>query len=273
MKERFSNYFTPILLIIICVNNSFAQPFQSKKSIYGYVGTSTLNVETKAVFDISGLNIPETNSTLTLENDLGMPASNTVLYLKFIAGGRFQVAGSYYSLHRTGEDYLQRDFAFGNHSYTVGAYVKGYFNTDYISGTLRFSILYNEKFTAGISLGGHYLKLKAGLDVDTNGISFVRDGSFNVPVIVPGIHGSFYLLPAVLFRGSLEYFKITLKNTSAKVIEGQISAEYFILTNLGAGVGYSYMDLRGEGLPDNDLYLRDVNYTLNGVNFFVACRF
>jgi hypothetical protein len=39
------------------------------------------------------------------------------------------------------------------------------------------------------------------------------------------------------------------------------------------GVGYSYIYLRGEGLPDNDLYLKDVNYTIEGMNFFAAFRF
>ncbi len=275
MKKIFSPLKHSIVLFFLSgVSITNAQPYEGGRGlIYFYAGISTVDVNTKAVFEITDPNIPVTNTTLELENDLNFLSSNSLFYFKVLAGGRFQFVGSYFSLHRTGDSYLTRDFSFGDQSYTVGARVKGYFNTDYYSGTLRFSILHKAKATAGISLGGRYLRLEAGLDANSNGASFVRDGSYDVPVVVPGIHGSFYILPSLLARGSVEYFEIDLNNTKAKVTEWQISAEYYLLRYLGAGIGYGYSDLRGEGLPDNPLFLKDVNYTVKGMNFFVAFRF
>jgi hypothetical protein len=177
------------------------------------------------------------------------------------------------SLHRSGDANLVKKFAFGDSIYEVGANVKGFFNIDYYSGTIRISFVKNPLATAGISLGGRYLKINAGIDATSYGYQFSREGSFNVPVIVPGVHGSVYPLPGVLVRGSIEYFSLKIKDTKGKVVEGNISAEYYFLKYLGAGIGYTVTDISAEGLPENDVYLKDIDYSVKGLFVYAAFRF
>ena len=253
-----------------------AQQYTNGKGIiYAYAGNTFANVNTRAVFKLDPTiqNIPEINTTLGLENDLNFSSSPTVFYCKVLVGGRLQISGSYMTLHRNGDASLKRDFAVGGQSYTLGASVKGYLNTDYFSTSMRLSLLYNPKVTAGISFGGGYLKLKAGIDASSNGYSFKQDGAFDVPIIVAGVHGSVNILPGLMLRASIEYFELKYKNTKGKVIDGQISAEYYLLKFLGAGIGYSLTDFRIDGLPANDLYLSDVRYTIKGLSAFAAFRF
>lgn len=253
-----------------------AQQYTNGKGIiYAYAGNTFANVNTSAVFKLDPTiqHIPEKNTTLGLENDLNFSSSPTVFYCKVLVGGRLQISGSYMTLHRNGDASLKKDFAVGDQSYTLGASVKGYLNTDYFSTSMRLSLLYNPKATAGISFGGGYLRLKAGIDANSNGYSFKQDGAFDVPIIVAGVHGSVNILPGLMLRASIEYFELKYKNTKGKVIDGQISAEYYLLKFLGAGIGYSLTDFRIDGLPENDLYLSDVRYTIKGLNAFVAFRF
>jgi hypothetical protein len=275
MKKPFIIYIHLIVaLLLLSIKNGIAQPYNSGLGlIYVYGGFTKASVNTTAKFEITNPAIPDVNTTLQLEKDLDFAESPSMFYFRILAGGRFQFAGSYMSLKRNGDSYLTRNFSIGDQSYTIGARVMGYLNTQYFSGTVRGSILYKPSVTAGLSLGVRYYKLKAGINASSGGTSFIKDGSFDLPAIVPGVHASFYPLPSLLIRGSLEYFQLKLSHTTAKVVDGQISAEFYILKYLGAGIGYSYLDLRGEGLPDNDLYLKDVNYTIKGMNFFVAFRF
>jgi hypothetical protein len=263
-----------VVAILLNINTAVSQPYNSGTGlIYVYGGITKASVNTTAKFEITNPAIPDINTSLQLEKDLAFSESPSLFYFRILAGGRFQFAGSYMSLKRSGDSYLTRNFSIGDQSYSVGAHVMGYLNTQYFSGTVRGSILYNPKVTAGLSLGVRYYKLKAGINASSGSLSFVKDGTFDVPAIVPGIHASCYPLPSLLLRGSLEYFQLKLSHTTATVVDAQISAEYYILKYLGVGVGYSYLDLRGEGLPDNDLYLKDVNYTIEGMNFFAAFRF
>jgi hypothetical protein len=244
--------------------------------IYINGGISAANVHTDATFEVSPEVLeyyPEANTSLSLENDLKFPVSNDMMYIKGIVGSRIQLALTYYKLHRSGEANLTRTFAFGDNTYTVSAPVSGYFNTDYYSGSVRFSFIYTPIVTAGLSLGARYLKMSAGIHADSMGYVFDKSGDMNVPVAVPGIHASVYAIPGLLIRGSLEYFSLKISGTKGQVFETNVSAEYYLLKYLGVGIGYSMNHLKAEGLPDNPIYLKDVNYRVDGVNIFAAFRF
>ncbi len=254
-----------------------AQPFSGGLGwVYLYGGLQSAKVNTSALFDIdpqiSAL-YPEISTELDLEDDLNFPSSSNLFYVRGIAGLRLQAAVSYMSLHRNGDGNLTRQFAFGDSVYTVGAHVAGYFNTDYYSATLRGSIIRNKKITAGISLGARYLKMTAGIKADSYGLTFSDDGKFNIPLIVPGVHASVYVIDNLLVRGSLEYFSLKYKDAKGKVVEGQISAEYYLLKYLGAGIGYSLLDISADNLPHNDIYLKDIDYSVKGMFWYVAFRF
>lgn len=243
---------------------------------YLYVGTNNATVNTSADFEVTQTvlqNFPNVNTKVDLEDDVAFPSSSSLFYVKAYVGGRFQITGTMMSLHRSGDKYISRQFAYGDSVYEVGARVNGTFNTDYYSVSLRVSIIKNNKITAGLSLGGRVLKMDAGIDASSYGYTFSNSGSFTIPVIMPGVHGSVYVLPKLLVRGSLEYFSLKYKESKGSVLETQVTAEYYILPNLGGGVGYSILDITAEGLPKNNIFLRDVNYSIKGINLFAALRF
>jgi hypothetical protein len=267
-----------LLLFIVSLPFAvFAQPYSAGKGlVYVYAGMTFANLNTSALFDVSpevAQNYPSFSTTLDLEDDLGFPSNSNLFYVKALVGGRFQGVVSLFSLHRNGEALLTKSFAFGEHTYNVQARVKGYFDTDYYSGTIRYSIVKNPLATAGLSLGFRYLRFNAGIHADSLGVVFDESGSFDVPVAVPGIHGSIYALNNTLVRGSLEYISLKLGDTKGTVLEAQLSVEYYLLRYLGIGVGYSITHLEAEGLPDNPIFLKNIDYKVDGLQAFAAFRF
>jgi hypothetical protein len=266
-----------LFLIVISVQVCSAQQYGLGKGlIYLYAGMTSANVNTHADFKISDEILhyyPDINTSVDLEDDLAFPESSGLFYIKGIVGKRIQLAATYFRLHRSGGSRLTKTFAFGEHTYTVSAPVSGYLNTHYYSASVRFSIIYTPIVTAGLSLGARYLTMDAGIKADSLGYVFEKNGSLNVPVAVPGIHASVYAIKSLLIRGSLEYFTLRVKGTKGTVLETQLTAEYYLLKYLGVGVGYSITHFDAIDLPDNDIYLKDINYKVDGLNVFAAFRF
>jgi hypothetical protein len=177
------------------------------------------------------------------------------------------------TLHRSGEGELKKNFAFGDSTYVIGSVVKGTLNTDYYSILLQYSFFNSEKFRAGLSLGFRGMKVKAGIDAYSYGLSFKREESYSIPVILPGAHFSLYVLPSLLLRGSAEFLSVRINDMHGQIGDAQISLEKYIFKFLGAGAGYSYSKISASNIPENQAYLKNIDYTLQGFTFFAALRF
>jgi hypothetical protein len=255
-----------ILISLLTFQNSFAQ----KPFLYLYGGTSLTGLTTSAYFESD---IPGINTSLNLEDDLSLPDNKALVFIRTIVGTRLQLDFSYLSVKRSGSNLLSRQFAFGDSVYQVGTDASGYFNTKIYSGTIRLAFINNSKASAGISLGGRYLKMGFGVKALTYGVTYERNETFNLPLFMPGVHASFSPVSAVMIRGSFEYFRLVYSGAKGKIMEAKVSAEYYFNHFLGAGIGYNIIDYSAENLPDNDIFIRDVNYKLRGVNLYAAFRF
>lgn len=266
-----------IFFVIFFSQSGFSQKFDEDKGLlYFYVGGTAANLNTNAEFEVSDEILqyyPSISTSIDLEDDLDFPATSELFYIKAIFGKRLQLLVTYFSSHREGGSLLTKSFAFGENTYSVSAPVSGFLNTDYYAASVRYSFVYTPVVTAGLSLGFRYLKMEAGIRADSMGFVFDERGSLDVPAAVPGIHASVYPINNLLVRGSLEYFSLQMDGTKGTVFEGQLSAEYYILKNVGLGVGYSITSLKAEDLPKNDIYLRDINYKVGGFQVFAALRF
>ena len=262
----------PVLIAFFFYSKkSFSQTFAEKIiPIYVYAGLTYADISTKAIFDA---NIPGVNSELNLEDDLGFSKRTVFPFFKIIPGGRFQFSGSFASLHRKGEADLSHQFAFGDSVYIVGNHIKGYLNTDYYSLLLQYSFFHTLKLNAGFSLGFGYSILKAGVDANSYGLTYKKDVSLNVPVLLPGIHVNVYILPNTLLRTSAEFLSIKINNSNGKIRAAQVSLEQYIFKFLGAGVGYSINKIQAENIPKNEAFLSDLDFEAKGFSFFVALRF
>jgi hypothetical protein len=269
--NRSKSILLTLCLFFLYAANSFAQPFAERRiPVYFYAGLTYADIKTKAFFDA---NIPGVNSELSLEEDLGFSSRKVFPSIKIIPGGRFQFSGSFASLHRKGEAELKKQFAFGDSVYTVGSNIKGYLNADYFSLLLQYSIFHKAKFNAGFSLGLGYSILKAGVDATSYGLSYKKDVSLNVPVLLPGVHVNVYILPNTLIRTSAEFLSIKINDSNGKIRAAQVSIEQYIFKFLGAGVGYSINKIEAENLPKNDAFLSDLDFEAKGFSFFAALRF
>ncbi len=272
MKSKHIPYpLTVLFFLSFSLNVSKAQPFEDKKiPVYVYGGLMYAKINTFAYFNA---NIPGVNNTLDLESDLDFPSSAVFPFIKIIPGKSFQFSAGYQRLYRNGNSELRREFAIGDSVYSFGSEIKAYFNTDYYTFNLQYAIIHSLKVRLGLSLGFRYLNLKAGIEATSYSQVFKRDGKFNIPVILPGVQTSFYLLPNTLIRGSIEYLAISFKQTKGNFTEAQVSVEQYLLKFLGAGIGYSFNEIKVKNIPDNDVYLKDVNYNWKGLTLFAALRF
>ncbi len=238
--------------------------------VYLYGGIFMPNVSTKITIDSKELGAL---TTFNLEDELNLPDHPTIFYFKTVLGKRSQFVFSTFNLQREGENYVTRSITFADSTYQAGAFVHSYLNTFYYSGTFRFALLYKPNVNAGLSLGLRWMTMSAGLSATYNDVTASRDEHMQVPVILPGVYGNMEIVPSLFGRISVEYLKLKLSGTPTSVLEAQASGEYFIIQNLGVGLAYSITHFKAEDLPENDISLRDIDYSLKGFSFFAALRF
>jgi hypothetical protein len=238
--------------------------------IYLYGGISIPNISTDVTIDSKELGA---STTLNLEDELKFPDHPSLFYFKTVLGTRAQFVFSILNVKRDGDNYITRSITFADSTYHAGALVHSYFNTVYYSGTFRYAILYNPNASAGLSLGMRWMNISAGLTATSNGATVSRNESMQVPVFLPGVFGSVQIIPSLYGRISAEYLKVNIKDAQARVLEAQISGEYYFLRNVGAGVAYSITNFKADNLPENDVSIRNVRYSLNGFSFFAALKF
>lgn len=238
--------------------------------IYLYGGISKPTISTEITIDSKELG---TATTFNLEDELKLPDNPTTFYFKTILGRRAQFAFSILSLKRQGDSYITRSITFADSTYSAGAFVHSYLNTIYYSGTFRFAILYKPNANAGLSLGMRWMNMSAGMSATYNDETVTRDERLQVPMFLPGVYGNVEIIPSLFGRISVEYLRLNIAGTETSGLEAQFSGEYYLIRNLGLGIAYSALDFKANDLPENDISIRDIDYSINGFSFFAALRF
>lgn len=270
MMKKFS-----ILVLLLCAACSTVCFAQNNKEtdpswVYLYGGVYMPDISTEITIDSKELG---TATTFNLEEELNLQDHPTTFYFKTILGRRTQFVFSVFNLKRQGENYITRNITFADSTYEAGAFVHSYFNTVYYSGTLRFALLYKPTASAGLSLGMRWMNINAGMSVAYNDVTVSRDESIQVPVPLPGVYGNLQIIPSLYGRISAEYLRLNISGTQTSALEAQVSGEYFVIRNLGVGLAYSITNFKADNLPENDISIRNIDYSLNGLSFFAALRF
>ena len=238
--------------------------------VYLYGGVYHPNISTDVTFYSPQFGI--TNS-INLEKDLNFPSNVNAGYFKTMIGSAGQISFSAYSVYRNGGAQLSHDIYVGDNIYRTTAMTFAYLNTTTYAASFRYSIFHTPVATAGLSLGGRWTYFDAGIASKDGEFSFSAKQTRWIPVILPGVHGSVYITPQLLGRVSYEYFSLAIKGTRGTVSSGEASLEYFILRKLGIGASYSLLNYNITKFPDNEAFIRDINYSLNGFTVFAAARF
>jgi hypothetical protein len=270
--ERNRSLILLLLFSLLFTTKTQAQDDEPSQ-LYLAGGLTFSHISTEAFFDINLNTVPGANRRLSLEEDLNLSPNPQLLYMKAILGSRFSIGLSYLHVPRTADGNLQTNITIGDSVYTIGSMMHAYFNTDYYSASLRYSIIQNPIVTAGLSLGGRYMMIQSGFTATSYGNEFTRSEKINVPLILPGIYGSVWLPPGFIVRGSLEYLRAKVSNTTASALEASAAVEFYPIRFIGVGAGFSVMDIRADDIPENEIYLEDIRYTIRGFSVYAVLRF
>jgi hypothetical protein len=212
---------------------------------------------------------------ISLENDLKL-ASNAFV---FVAGGivslknKSEFAFTYTSTLRSRDFEVVESFKLGDRDIDVGATANIYFNTYYYAFTWRYSIFKKPNWNAGLSLGLRAINIRTGIDAQINQRSFSDQYRVTVPSILFGVYGSAYLTPRLLGRYNFEYFQATISGIDFRVLESSASLEYFIIKNVGLGVGYNTNVYVARNIPFKDNFEGKVIYGFEGFFIKASARF
>lgn len=243
---------------------------EGPSQLYLAGGLTFPQITTEAIFSGS---VPGFNQSLNLERDLNLSSHPQLIYTKAILGSRFSVALSYLHVPRSANGNLQTSITIGDSVYNIGTQTTAYFNTDYYSASLRLSLISNSLVTAGISLGGRYMMISSGIKATSYGNVFERNEKFNTPLVLPGAYASIWLPPGFIVRGSVEYMKAKISSSTASALETSAAIEFYPIRFIGIGAAISMMNIKAEDLPQNNLYLQDIRYSIKGFSVYGVLRF
>jgi hypothetical protein len=91
--------------------------------------------------------------------------------------------------------------------------------------------------------------------------------------LLVGIHGSGYITDRFLARYSMEYFQLSVEGIKIVVLENKFSLDYYIIRNLGIGVGYSTSIYNVKEIPFDSDFKGRVRFGFAGFQAQLSARF
>lgn len=217
----------------------------------------------KSSFSQSFPGSPIPPGTIDMENDLGLDKHLDVWrlngYWRFAENHR--IFFGYYNLNRDTGATLNKNIgpisipSLGvNDTILAGSnvntktnwdvYILGYgysfYKTDTveITGKIGFDVA-----NISASLNGTLNTLANGVLV---GATAGNNSNVTAPLPVIGLSGEWAFAPQWKLIGSLGGFKVKVSDVDASVVDGTIAVDYRLLRNVGVGIGWSWLKLKGD---------------------------
>lgn len=192
--------------------------------------------------------------------------------LLFNPGKRHEIGLVFLRYHRSRSASLERDIQFGDTTFYANTSATSDFTYGNIALTYRFSVIEKDQLSAGLSFGARYAEVSAGLEANLNENSYSVERRIEVPVPLLGLHGTYYLEKHILFRSTLEYFRLGINDYRLRVLDFRLSGEYYFLKNLGVGAEYHFFSTKVKKVPSGELN-GNVNFSFSAPSIFLALRF
>jgi hypothetical protein len=227
----------------------------------------TVNTKLRLDGDVLGTEI-------SLEDDLKLLEEMEVFKFDGLlrVGQRSQFQVSFTSLLRSQSFVVDETITVNDTTLDVGAAVNLSFDTYYSALTWRYSVFNKKNWNAGFSVGLRYVYFSTKFDALANDRSIEVNEGIGAPAMLVGLHGGAYLTPRLLGRYSFEWIGLTVADISINIVETDVSLEYFIGKNWGAGVAYSTNAYTVRDIPFSDFEGR-VIFAFGGANLFLTARF
>lgn len=198
-------------------------------------------LNTDISFESANRNI---TSTISLENDLGLPSNNFFFTGSFLyrITPRSAVYAQYYGIDREKNYQTDRDYIFLRDTIPDGTKIKAYFNTQVISAGYVLSVLKDPNAFLGFYFNVYLMFLDTGVKSELGAINA------NIRVAAPlpnfGLLASFRLTKWLNLDGEAGFFSLSTSTFEGSLYSFNISLMAKPVRWLGINLSYQEFDVR-----------------------------
>lgn len=231
---------------------------------FGYVYAF---LDTEVSFDLTHGNL---SSTLSLENNLGLPSNSFFFTGSFLyrITPRSGIYAQYYGINRSENSKTDQQFIFKNDTIPAGTDVNVHFNTQVVSAGYLLSIMRDPNAFLGFYFNIYFMILETGVKSELGSINS------NVELIAPlpnfGLIASFKLTKWLYLDGGVGFFSLHTSYGGGSLFNFDISLMARPVRWLGINLSYQEFDVRVEFPADDINTVVDYNFRgpSIGLSFF-----
>jgi len=210
-------------------------------------------------------------TSLDLENDLGLPDSDDLWQadVRFRLTKRFALEASYFEIGRSGQSTLTGNVDFGDVSFPFSADTDSEFNTDIFAGSLRYSLVHNDRAELAASLGAYWMSVEAGIAAPNLALEEIAEVDAPLPFIGMDFTLNFTRTLALNLQG--RYFGIEIEDIDGSLVNYNVALVYNAFEHFGVGAGYESFDFDIES--QNVDFPGFLRFEYEGPKIFTTFRF
>jgi hypothetical protein len=214
---------------------------------------------------------------IDLEKDLGF--NNRKLDFRGLGyyrlGRRHRLTFGYFTMSRNSTATIDEDIQFGDTVFPIDTDVEAYFRTSFANLGYRFSFLAHDKVEAAVGLALSAMITRSGISaVGSVGEEPVDVGQETKDVTLPianlNLGATWNPVSRLVIAASAGGLYVKVSDVEASVGEIFAGANYYLLRNLGIGVGYNWVKLGAEKTSGTSV---DVTYRYSGLLVYAIGAF
>jgi len=265
----------PALSLILLL----ALPLAAQESLL-FPRFSVTGATSPGSFDTNARIDPETTdqagTLISFERDLGLDDSRTLqrFGMQWRPLRRHELAASYFSAPRDGQELINREILFRNQLYPVNALVTTSFDLEYASLTYTWWARRSPRDGLGITLGAAAISLDASVTASNplTSVTVTQEAETDVPVALAGLQGRVAIRPRLHGEASVSALpRVTIGDYTGNALTAAARLEYRPVSWLGVGATYHYFRLE---LDVEQASLRgSLDMTIRGPEAFLRLAF
>jgi hypothetical protein len=233
-------------------------------------------ISSTARIDATATARPGTEVRLEDDLDLSDRKGTPYLDLGMRLGDNWRLEFEYYTLNRTASKTLTRQVDFGDTSFPIGANIQTKFDSTIYRLTGGYSFVKTQQAEAGVGFGLHITDFKTQLSGQGTGVitgtAFQREAhDALVPLPTVGLYGAYMITPQMALRGRVDFLSLKYQDYDGRLINWLAAFDWRFTKNVGAGVGYRYVDYKVNATKTN--FTGEVRYKFQGPTIFVNVGF
>lgn len=218
-------------------------------------------------------------TVIRLEDDLSVEDNKSTFRLggfhRF--GTRHGLEIGFFDLKRSGSTVIDEQIEFNGIVYDVGAQVDSEFDVRVFKAAYRHSLVNNGKTEAGFSAGlsTYWFDLlldgEATIEEGRQTVEQVRtETDILAPVPIVGMFIHHAITPKWILRMRAQFFDLDVGDLAGRLVDTEITFDYFFSRHFGIGLGGNTTDIRYENMGDKPY---SVDYRQSGLVWYASAVF